>query len=455
MDRTANFALAARFLEPSEIEAFAAEQDPFKTWIHFIFTDDKPNKNNQRVPSTEFANLVKTAKFMPIKKVIGGVGDTHEGAVPMGSIASTKVVKEDKVSRIEGLAALWNKEFPEDIGYLRQKFAEGESINFSWEIGYTNANEDIEYPGVELLTGCSTRAATIVAMPAYGGRTRAIAMAAIGESFEERIEKLDTVLRQYTLEDADGYKRSKYYLKQTFNNLVVIKDNEDGNFYQVDYAVSEDGKVVFDFAGRVRVVEEYIEAHKLNVLTDLEKSEQKRNANSRRLATVAKRHGKEVALDKDGGNSNMELKDIKELFAGLEPADKALAALDSVEDLFKEWEGVKTERDTLLDEKKVREEEDARTATLRERLSALKEAGIEYSNEELEVNAKAIVEMSDEAFKLFVAQLSAALKAKVEPGTASAGVRIPQSTGSAPTSGDRLAIIKKALVEKPKTEEAK
>lgn len=454
MERTANFILAARFLEPNELEAFAAEQDPFKTWIQFVFTDDKPNDNKQRVPKSEFANLVKTARYMPIKKVVGGVGDTHDGAVPMGSIASTKIVEENSVTRIEGLAALWNKEFPDDIGFLRQKFANGDSINFSWEIGYTEAVEDAEYPGVETLTGCSTRAATIVAMPAYGDRTRVLAMAAVGESFEERMDKLDSVLSLLEQIETDGYKRSRYYRKQTFSNLIVVKDNKDGNFYQLRYDVDSDGKVLFDFDNKVRVTEEYIEAHRLSVVTDVEKEEQQKIVNSRRLAAFVKRSG---GTDKDGGNSIMELKDLKGRFSELEPADKALAALESVEDLFKQFEEITTQRDELLDEKKVREEDDARALTLKERLSTLKEAGIEYSNEQLEANAKALIDMSEDAFKLFVAQLSEAIKAKAAPGSASAGLRIPQSTGNVTTSEERLAIIKKGLVEvqKPKTEEAK
>jgi hypothetical protein len=511
-NKTAKFSLAARFLEPSELEAFAAEQDPYKTWIHFVFTDDKPNQNKQRVPNSEFDSLAKSAKYMPIKKLAGGVGDTHEGAVPMGSIASTKISEVSGSHTIEGLATLWNKEFPDDIAFLRQRFANGENINFSWEIGYKEAVEDPNYPGVKMLTGCSTRAATIVAMPSYGDRTRVLAMAsAVGESFEERIDKIDTALRQFTLPGKTDYLQQKYYLRQTFAEEIVLKDNEDGNYYRIRYTISSEGQVSFNFTEKVRVTQEYVDAHSLAAADDAAKKAQEARSRkygisirkdgnitkpseyssisdsefadpvnyaypidkahilaairywgkpknkakydsksqgviTRRIQAAAKRHGVGTAKDKNGGESTMELSELKEQFVGLEPADQALAAFETVETLLREFEDLKDKHDELLEEKERREQEDARAKLLNTRVSALKEAGIEYSAEKLEANAKALIEMSDEAFALFVSQLTAKIGNETD-----ASSRIPQAMGNA-TEDQRLAIIKATLTKKGATE---
>lgn len=461
MDKTAKFSLAARFAEPGELEAFAAEKDPYKTWVHFVFTDDKPNMNGQRVPKDEFTSLMKTATHMPIKKLAGGVGDTHDGAIPMGAIAKTKIVEDGSISRIEGLAALWDKEFPQDIEYLRQRFTEGESINFSWEIGFTEMVDDPEFQGIKLLKGCSTRAATIVAMPAYSGRTPALAMAS--EDIKKRLEKLEQFFNEEIVTDeyiftgmradistaatdddksAQKARSSKYGISiRSGGNVTKPKEYShlsDSQFADpVNYAYPIDKehiRAALSYWGKPANRAKY--------------DSKSQGVISKRISAAARRYG--INLGKNGGESSMDLKELKERFVGLEPADQVQAALESVEDLFKEFEEIKTERDELLDEKKTRDEEDARAQLLRSRLSVLKEAGIEYDEEELESEAKALIEMTEEAFKLFVSKLSDAMKKA--PKDADAGVRIPQSTGNTAVDS-RLTLIRKTLTSKEDKEE--
>jgi len=250
-EKSAIFKVAYKFLGPDELEAFAAEEDPTKSWIHFIFTDDKPNVNNERVPVEEFDNIIKTGKYMPIKKYVGETSSTHEQVVPMGTIAVLKRELGETKNIIEGLGTLWKKEFPEDVAAVKAAFDDGEPVDFSWEILYSDSEEEEE--GVSALRGCRTRAITIVDMPAYQGRTRALAMASLRESFEERQEKIRDALEKFKLTD-DSY---RYYLMETYSNTTVIKDREDGNFYELSYSVKDDG-VTFNFDEKKKVEREYI-----------------------------------------------------------------------------------------------------------------------------------------------------------------------------------------------------
>lgn len=455
-NKTTLISVSARFLEDSELEAFAAERDPYKTWIHFILTDDKPNKNNQRIPKEEFASLEATAKFMPIKKIVGGIGDVHDGAVPMGSIAETKITENDHISRLEALAALWTKEYPDDIAHLKYLFDEGTPINFSWEVGYQTAEEDIEYPGVEKLTGCSMRAATIVGMPAYGDRTRTLAMAA-EEAFEDRIEKVSTILSKVMM-SKDGESRERYWLRKTYLNSAVVKDNMDGIYYRIAYAVSDEGLVVFDYSTAIKVTQQYIEAHKLDDV-DLDKDEPTSKHQLQQMKDAVKDLGTASVRKKLGGFDMKfkDLKELKELFKGLKPEDQANAALDGLSDLFDEFETLKTERDTLHKEKEEREEEDRRAQVLKDRLSSLKEAGIEYSDDELEARAKSLIDMTDDAFDLFIKELAALTERISEEDPekvkeTGASVRVPKTIGKT-GSKKPLDIIKETLTEAAKKKE--
>lgn len=154
-----------------ENDAFAAiTLNPTLRWIRFILTDDQPNENKQRVPESEFDNLIKTGIHMPIKMAEGGISLGHEGTKPIGVITNLKRV----ANKIEGLAALWSRERPEDVDLIINEFNSGRIPQISWEIPYTDiVNEN----GVQNLIGVCLRAATIVGLPAYAGRTPLLAVA--------------------------------------------------------------------------------------------------------------------------------------------------------------------------------------------------------------------------------------------------------------------------------------
>jgi len=155
-------------------EAFAAiSLNPLVTWIKFILTDDKPNGNNQRVPKTEFANLIKSGIFMPIKMAFGQISEGHGDTFPVGVITHLKEVGD----QIRGIGALWSRERPEDIEYIKEEFAANRPLNLSWEIAHESSEKQED--GVENLKNAALRAVTLVGMPAYEGRTPILAVASV------------------------------------------------------------------------------------------------------------------------------------------------------------------------------------------------------------------------------------------------------------------------------------
>jgi chemotaxis protein CheY-P-specific phosphatase CheC len=158
------------------------------TWMKLVLTDDLFNANRQRIPREEFANVIRTGVYMPVKMSPETISENHAGAEPLGTMAHLKT----NGNTIEALAALWPDERPKDIAYLKEKYKDGKHIDFSWEITYTGA---IEEDGGEALTGVSMNAATVVGMPAYQGRTQTISMSSDkktdGENIMEDTMKLE------------------------------------------------------------------------------------------------------------------------------------------------------------------------------------------------------------------------------------------------------------------------
>jgi len=155
-------------------EAMAASITASKavTWAKFILTDDKPNKNGQRVPQDEFDNLINSGIFKPVKMAMGEIKDGHEDAKPLGVI--TNLTKDG--NKIVALAALWDHERTEDVSTIKEMVNKNKPVNVSWEILYSSSTVK---NGIVDLLGTILRAVTIVGMPAYAGRTQLLAVAAI------------------------------------------------------------------------------------------------------------------------------------------------------------------------------------------------------------------------------------------------------------------------------------
>lgn len=169
-------------LEIDEMAASASiSLNPNVAWMKFLLTDDKHNANRQRIPREEFANVLRTGLFMPLKMAYGEISEGHDSTFPLGVMTHLKT----EGNSIQALAALWDKERHEDVEFLRKHYSEGKSIDISWELTYTDeVNED---DGVAL-KNVALNAATIVGMPAYQGRTPALAL-----SSTEKGESMDTI----------------------------------------------------------------------------------------------------------------------------------------------------------------------------------------------------------------------------------------------------------------------
>ena len=165
--------------------------NPNVAWLKMVITDDKPNANGMRIPKEEFANVLKTAVYMPMKMAVGEISEGHDETYPIGSIAHL-VEKDDHVV---ALAALWTKERPEDIKFLKGRHDNGQSIDVSWELNYDVEASQKDKKGVLELKNVEMNAVTIVGLPSYMGRTPVTAIAS-KEDHQGDNETMETINRE-------------------------------------------------------------------------------------------------------------------------------------------------------------------------------------------------------------------------------------------------------------------
>lgn len=168
-----------------EIEEMAASAsislNPNVAWMKILLLDDKHNANRQRIPREEFANVMRTGLFMPLKMAYGEISEGHDDTFPLGVMTHLKT----EGNSIQALAALWDRERHEDVEFLRKRYSEGKSIDISWELTYT---DEVDEDSGVALKNVSMNAATIVGMPAYEGRTPALALSSTEEG-----DSMDTI----------------------------------------------------------------------------------------------------------------------------------------------------------------------------------------------------------------------------------------------------------------------
>ncbi len=241
------------------LESFASlSLNPTIKWIKFDLTDDKPNANKQRIPKSEFINLINTGVHMPIKMAEGFIRDGHEFAMPIGAITGL-IEQGDKV---KGIAALWSREFPHEIETL-QKMTEADiEPQLSWELLYQNSFYDYE-SDVEDLLGVALSAATVVNMPAYEGRTSITKMASTEASkeeeekkkMEERVKELELLLKEASLE------------KATFETLIQELNDKVSKFEVSVKELETSNEELANY--KIGVEEEKAKAGKLEALLEL------------------------------------------------------------------------------------------------------------------------------------------------------------------------------------------
>lgn len=248
--------------------------NPAFRWIKFVLTDDQANLNGDRIPVEEFPNLIRTGINAPIKMAENTINPGHERAVPLGVITHLKIEE----NQVVGLAALWESEREDDVDMLKEMFANNEQVNFSWEIFYTT--EEVISESIRNLKGVILRAATIVGIPAYDGRTRVLAFASTKNSekgtmtLEEalaRIAELEALVQEKEteckdLEDQMGQMNSSVTSLTETVTLLETEKEELTTFKQtIEAEASKNAKVYaikskFTEAG-IQKTEEYFETN--------------------------------------------------------------------------------------------------------------------------------------------------------------------------------------------------
>ena len=270
-DRIANFKVDTDFIEEipaGEDEAFASVSlNPSVTWAQFILTDDKPNKNSQRIPLEEFSNLIKTGVHMPIKMSQGDISEGHAGAIPIGVITHLKAVKD----KIVGLAALWDKERPEDVALLKKYYKEDKPLQLSWEVMYQDSLED--EAGVQSLKDTALRAVTLVGLPAYAGRTIITALASLKtEDNTLEIKELQEQIEKLELASTDKDNKIKSLEEQLSNSKTALSELDELKKFKQDALAEKELedrfisiKKKFSEAG-IEKDDEYFESNKEKLL---------------------------------------------------------------------------------------------------------------------------------------------------------------------------------------------
>lgn len=156
-------------LNPKEKSEAALGLNPTFLWARFVLTDDQPNGNKQRIPKSEFPNLIRSGLYTPIKMKAGQIGESHEESYPIGVVTVLREEKKGDVNLIVGLAALWSEERPEDVATIAERYANKKPLDVSWEISHSSQKEDED--GISILEGTLLTGTTLVKIPAYGGRT--------------------------------------------------------------------------------------------------------------------------------------------------------------------------------------------------------------------------------------------------------------------------------------------
>lgn len=150
--------------------------NPFFQWAKFILTDDDVNLNGNKVPSSEFDNIIATGLYTPLKMDFNKISKGHADAEkkPIGVITHIKKDVVDSKNCLVALAALWKKERPGDVELLQKMINENNPPKVSWELYY----HELDMEGnAEVLKGVILTGVSIVSNPAYADRARFLQMA--------------------------------------------------------------------------------------------------------------------------------------------------------------------------------------------------------------------------------------------------------------------------------------
>lgn len=334
------------------VESADAEAHPLITWMEFVFADNKPNGNMQGIPIDSFPNVISTGQFMPIKMDEGKIGG-HTSSKPLGVIREMTQAHET----ISGVAAIWHKERPSDVALLRESYANGEPLDISFELIYSEY--EVDKDGVEWLLDPVVRAATIVSNPAYEGRTPILSIAGEDIHVELPDGSFAFIEPGGILKDGITHPRSLRHLP----------------YRDASGKISE--TLLTDSLAEVKKVKFSQKDQVLNVL---------------QLASAELNKEKIISME---DNEKLEVLE-----------QEATSLRDQIQELKDQVDALTTERDGLVEYKTGREVADAESEMLKSRLEVLTEAGFEYTQEQVDKKRSLWLSLDDAAFGLYVEDLT-------------------------------------------------
>lgn len=340
------------------VESAEAESHPLLTWMEFVFADNKPNGNMQGIPTESFPSILSTGQYMPIKMDEGKIGG-HTSSKPLGVIRELSQAQDT----ISGVAAIWHKERPSDVALLRESYANGEPLDISFELIYSEF--EVDDNGVEWLLDPTVRAATIVSNPAYEGRTPVLSIAGEDKYVKFSDDSFAFIEPGGILKDGITHPRSLRHFPYT----------------------DADGKI-----SETLLIESLAEVEKI------EFSQKDQVLNVLQLASAELNKEKIISME---DNEKLE---VLEQEAG--------SLRDQIQELKDQVDALTTERDGLVEYKTGRETEDAEAEMLKSRLEVLTEAGFEFTQEQVDKKRSLWLSLNDDAFGLYVEDLTS-VKASV------------------------------------------
>jgi hypothetical protein len=370
--------------------------NPTVTWAKFTLTDDLPNGNKQRVPLSEFDNLIKSGLHMPLKMAEGRPNEGHEDSKPLGVITHLRKIVEDGVNKIVALAALWSRERPEDVVHIKDLIESEDGVNVSWEILYGDsmASEG----GVRDLIDTVLKAVTIVTRPAYQGRTKFLAVAAKAKSWSKAfVENLPD--SSFLVIDAGGDKDSE---GKTFPRTLrhfPIKD--------------ETGLISQDRLDKVmtEISESNLPQNTLKVVRKTVKALSERLEAGASLEEIS--FGESTSENINTEEVNVEeLEKLKQELAELKVKHEAILAQlaekeTALSSLDEEKKGLETEVTSLREFKSNIEAEEAKATKLVAIKTKFADAGLEKTEEYFAENEKMLLDLDESALEFMVQELAA------------------------------------------------
>lgn len=360
-------------------EIFAAiNKNENVTWIKFILTDSKPNGNGDIIPKEEFANVIKTGMFMPVKlseRVANRLNlNRHYKSKPVGVITHLL----DKGDHVEAMAALWAKERPEDIQFLRERFAEGDSVDVSWEVTYDHEEAEETNEGL-ILRNVRMNAATIVDFPAYEGRTPIVALASLSE-------KSQGILNGIFNRISEGVALSELDYRMLSRVVESVDDDElDSSLLKLaneSPLTAKEAEMVFDAVKQA-----------VPTIDDIETILKGEN---NQMDTISRKDHEEIV---SGLKSDLQEKD--------EALNEANATIETLKEAKSELDEAQAELKTLKEFKEEVEKEKEQTERLASIRQRFEEAEIEVSDEYMEAKAETLLSMNDEALDFFIQEMVA------------------------------------------------